>query len=230
MLDLDALWGAFYGKIGEDRGDEHRLHGSDLGGCDYATYLRLQGEPSLPFDAASIDRFFTGHMVEHYVFGALAGLEATHGEVVDHDGIVGHIDFAVERCIIDVSTTRGKTAEPKYGHALKSAFYAHAKGYEDFAEWVFRIDYKGNVQKPMAYWFKVADFRDAIDARVAYLKKIEAGHLAPPMEPPPQMEWRNGRFVHEGALEAWRCRAYCEARCPRNAKVDPNDLLDEALT
>jgi hypothetical protein len=229
-IDLDKLYADFVAKIGADRGDEHRLHGSDLGGCDYATYLRLKGEPRLPFDEDTIHRFYMGHMVEKYVVDALPFWDLAHGRVVDHRGFVGHLDynfdFESHTVVIDVSTTRGKEAKPQYSHALKTAFYADAIGADLFAEWVFRIGYGGKVLPPVAYWFETKDFLATIDERVKTLHAIEFGELVPAIEPPVQMNWNGTTFVASGGLETWRCAKYCNAPCPRNQQAGAfNDAL-----
>ena len=237
-IDLDKLYADFVATIGSDRGDEHRLHGSDLGGCDYATYLRLKGEPRMPFDDDTIHRFYMGHMVEKYVAGAIQVLEDQSyvvkiGNVIDSHGVIGHLDFEVigggHHSVIDVTTTRGKEAKPMYSHALKSAFYAEAVDADRFCEWVFKIGYGGKVQAPVAYWFDTEDFLKIIDDRVKVLQAIEFDGLVPAIEPPQKREWDGTMFVLKpGERDTWKCRAYCNAPCPRNEKAGAfNKALEE---
>jgi len=229
-IDLGELYARFADKIGADRGDEHRLHASDLGSCLYATHLRLKGEPRLPFDQDSLDRFYMGHMVEKFVFGAFEGYSFTAGDVIDHRGIIGHLDLygdvTTATVVVDISTTRAKESKPQYSHTLKTAFYADAKGCEQFCEWVFRIGYGGKVLPPVAYWFETKDFLATIDERVKVLQAIEFDGLVPAIEPPVQMNWNGATFVPSGGLETWRCAKYCNAPCPRNQMAGAlNDAL-----
>lgn len=238
-IDLDSLYAAFVQDIGDDRGDEHRLHGSDLGGCDYATYLRLQGNARLPFDEDTIARFFTGHMVENYVVKAVKKFEESgphivvrHGHVIDYKGIVGHLDLDITGpsgngiAVIDVRTTRGKV-EPQYSHVLKSAFYADAIGADTFCEWVFKVTF-GKIAPPVAFWFETVQWLDALYSRIDTLKKLEFDGLVPAIEPPVQYRWSGEAFEATGGLETWRCEKYCNAICPRNALVTPDELAEMA--
>jgi len=244
-IDLDKLYADFVATIGSDRGDEHRLHGSDLGGCDYATHLRLKGEPRLPFDDESIHRFYRGHMVEKFVSGALTkhseeGWEVVLGEVVEHKGLVGHLDIRIidslfKGWVIDVSTTGNQKAPPSYSHVLKTAFYADAHDYDRFCEWVFPANYRGHIGKPNAYWFETKNFTSIIDARVKVLQALEFGEFVPEMRPPVQMKWLGEGasptgFVPDTSgglkLEVWRCEKYCNAICPKNQLVTAEILAE----
>jgi hypothetical protein len=215
-FDLDGAFSRFFATIGRDRGDEHVLHASDLGGCLFATYLRLKGEAQMPFDDDSRDAFLMGFAVEDYVGAALAefiaqGYVVTKGREIVHEGLVGHLDYDISDpagnvlAVIDVRTTKAKALEVKHDHAVKSAFYAKALGAPVFAEWLFSLGF-GKVTGNRAVWLTTADYADEIATMIPQLHAIRDG-AEPAVEPP-----RN---------ETWRCEKYCSAPCPRNLRYDP---------
>ncbi|GAC1546133.1 MAG: hypothetical protein NVS2B17_29130 [Candidatus Velthaea sp.] len=213
-VELDASFAKFAAKIGAPRGDEGVLHGSDLSACDYATWLRINGEYQLPFDDGSRERFLMGHAVEAYIAGAFDGLRergfvVTHGREIDHLGIVGHLDFDISQdgrilAVVDVTTTAGKSCEPQDSHKLKTAFYAHALGAPEFCEWVFQLGW-GKIVAQQAHWFATAAHVGAVESALERLSHVKVGSEAPAMEPPRGQEWR--------------CKQYCQAYCPRNGKL-----------
>ena len=215
MFDLDGAFTRFYETLGSDRGDEHVLHASDLGGCRFATFQRLRGEAMLPFDDDSRDAFLMGFAVEDYVGAALAefttqGYVVTKGREIVHQGLVGHLDYDISDAagnvlaVIDVRTTKAKTLEVKHDHALKSAFYAQALGAPVFAEWLFSLGF-GKVTGRRAVWLQTADYATEIAALLPQLHALRDGDV-PPIAPPRD--------------ETWRCEKYCSAPCPRNARYD----------
>ncbi len=210
-LVRDFLW-----SFGEPRGDELELHASDVSGCRYATALRIGGSPTMPRDEASKGVFALGHAVEALLTDAFAPLRAdgwtvTRGREVNYRGIVGHIDYDLERegmkIVVDVTTTKAKTTDYKMTHALKSAVYALAIGAPMFAEVVCRLGF-GTLADAQWHWFSTADYAPRIEAAIDELLALRAagakGEL-PVCEPPPG--------------EQWRCRAYCDALCPRNDRL-----------
>jgi hypothetical protein len=218
-IDLGAAYDRWYSRIGADRGDEGVLHASDVGGCFYATYTRLAGMPQIPKDEDSRAAFLMGFAVEDYVGGALAAFTAqgyvvTKGREIAHRGLVGHLDYDLEKdgkcvAVIDVRTTKSKFLEVKHDHALKSAFYADHLGAEWFCEWVFSLGF-GKVSAQKAFWLRTADYLDEIEPTVRYLNEMaqllnDAEEIVPRQEPP--------------RGETWRCdKGYCDAPCFRNAK------------
>ena len=214
-IDLGAAYDRWYSRIGADRGDEGVLHASDVGGCFYATYTRLAGMPQIPKDEDSRAAFLMGFAVEDYVGGALAAFTAqgyvvTKGREIAHRGLVGHLDYDLEKdgkcvAVIDVRTTKSKFLEVKHDHALKSAFYADHLGAEWFCEWVFSLGF-GKIVAQKAFWLRTADYQAEIDANVMKLHGLTSEHSdAPPIEPP--------------RGETWRCdKGYCDAPCIRNAR------------
>ena len=224
-FDVSALWSRFEQTMIAPRGDEDRLHGSDLLACDRATWLRLQGEPTLPFDGDSIAQFMMGHAVEAYVTGALDHLAAegytiTRGREVEYRGSVGHVDVDLELwpyggdvseavAVLDVRTTKAKEPEPKDAHVLKSAFYAVALGAPHFAEWVFCLGF-GKIAKSACFWFETEKYRARVEEAIDRLEAVAGGEL-PEAEPPTGMEWLCGK-PGSGT-------SYCRANCWRNARL-----------
>ena len=141
----------------------------------------------------------------------------------------GNLDWTLERdgitiATIDLSTTAARSPEWKYGHALKSAFYAMAVGADHFCEWVFSIGMAGKVTAQQAHWFALSDvvdgssWRDRVEDAIT--RKLTIDAIAQPIPEPP-IDPING------AQETWRCgkvssktgvgTSYCSAQCPRNA-------------
>lgn len=241
-IDLSAVWEAHKAAVLAPRDDGTVLHASDLHACAYALHARLSGVPSLPFDDGSFANFERGHQVEQRLYAPLMRYACkkgvvTRGEEIVHEGIVGNLDFvlydgfqdeAKPVAVIDLSTTASKSPDWKYGHALKTAFYAVAKGCDTFCEWVFCFGFGGLVTAQKAHWFSLDDkvpvpnnpgltWREAVAASIKRAKEV--GAMAqlenPPIDP------------LTGELEAWRCgkpgsgKSYCQARCPRNAAYTP---------
>jgi hypothetical protein len=213
-IDLGAAYDRWYSRIGADRGDEGVLHASDVGGCFYATYTRLAGMPQIPKDEDSRAAFLMGFAVEDYVGGALAAFTAqgyvvTKGREIQHRGLVGHLDYDIEKdgksvAVIDVRTTKSKILEVKHDHALKSALYSDALGAEWFCEWVFGLGF-GKIVAQKAFWLRTADYLGEVSDNVARLHAITQLGWVPPVEPP--------------RGETWRCaKGYCDAPCFRNAR------------
>ncbi len=203
----------FLDTHGEPRGDEHLLHMSDISGCRYATALRIGGSPVMPKDWATKLTFATGFAAEEYFVGLFAPLRAdgwivTKGREVAYRGVVGHIDYDLERegmkIVVDVTTTKAKTTDYKMTHALKSAGYALAIGAPMFAEVVIALGF-GTIKEVAWHWFSTADYAARIDAAIDGLLALRDSGELPLMAPP------------EG--EEWRCRAYCDALCPRNDRL-----------
>lgn len=211
-LALESFFLDWRDSFGLPRGDEGRLHGSDLGGCDFATMLRLEGMPQLPPDEDALEYWRRGHFIEaqaEAVFATLPdGYTYERGEIVD-SGIVGHLDFVLdtgrEAYVIDVSTTAAKSTEWKWSHAIKSAFYALEKGAPFFCEWVFQIGFGGIVKARGEHWFRTSDWEGIVASRSAVLHAIESRAFTPPSEPPEGLEWL--------------CKQYCAAHCWRNLRL-----------
>ncbi len=239
-IDLDAAFEAHVASVLADRDAPEELHASDLHACAFALHQRVHGKPRLPFDADTFAMFERGHAYESRVdeaIGARAeidGLHVTHGEVVKHEGIVGNVDWVLydrgleppyhprALAVIDLSTTAGKTADWKYGHALKSAFYAVAVGAPRFCEYVLRIGFGGVIKEQRAHWFDLDEefdgetWRYRVDFAILRAKGIAGSDDAPFTVPPYDPIDRE--------LEAWRCgkpgsgKSYCQcATCPMNA-------------
>jgi hypothetical protein len=232
-IDLNAVWEAHKAAVLAPRDDGTVLHSSDLHSCAYALHNRLTGVPSLPFDDGTFANFERGHAVEGRIEPTLLayaydhGFTLSRGEEVSHEGIVGNLDFVLYDvlkpvAIIDLSTTAKKTPDWQYGHALKSAFYAVAKGCDVFCEWVICFGFGGTITAQQAHWFSLDDeatpgrtWRQAV-AEAIIEKKMIAGMLEPPYAQPPTNPL-------DGQPEAWRCgkagsgKSYCQAQCPRNA-------------
>lgn len=234
-IDLTAVWQRHVERVLSDEGpgrDPRRLSGSDLHSCDYDLYERLRGAQRVPRTMSTFSAFERGHAYERRVFEALAetlpteALQAYNPEfIVEHDGIPGHPDFRVElpdgaRVVIDCTTTASKFTEWKYGHALKSAFYAVALKYDYFCEWVFSIGFGGNILAQEAHWFSLDEeyqgrtWRSRVERAIAHKKAIASLTEAPPTIPPIDPA--------DGKPEEWRCKSYCDCICPLNQKLKPN--------
>ncbi len=234
--ELRAAWKAHVARVLADRGDEDRLHGSDLHSCDFALWQRLRGVEQLPNDDGSFGNFERGHayearaheaLVAHYV---ARGFSVTRGEEIEYDGIVGHLDFAIYEAdkdapcaIVDATMTASKTTEWSYAHALKTAFYAVAKGGVPFAEWVFRIGFGGVILGSEVHEFRLDDhlaggltWREHVAAAIAEKQLIAASPIEPEARPPID--------PLDDEEESWRCgkpgsgKSYCRARCELNAR------------
>lgn len=241
-IDLAKAWTHHVGEVLADR-DPHRISGSDLHGCDYAFWTRYNGEVQLPYDGSSFSAFERGHAYETRCFDAVhayllsrspVNLNVTRWESTPlvHDGIEGHPDLLLRDAdgtiiaTIDPTTTASKFTEWKYGHALKSAFYAMALGCDTFCEWVFSIGFGGNILAQEAHWFSLGDipfastgltWRDLVELSSAHVKAVSSLSDAPNPPMPPI-------DPTDGTQEAWRCgkpgsgKSYCRALCPRNAQ------------
>ena len=241
-INLTDVWQTHKASVLAPRDDGKSLHASDIHSCDYALYQRLRGAPQLPLDDGSFANFERGHAVEAriaetldaYVRNHHPGHTITHGEQVTHEGIVGHLDFVlrdeknVPVAVIDVTTTASKLTDWKYGHAIKSAFYAVALGCEAFCEWVFCFGFGGIVTAQQAHWFSISDqspttgasWRDLVYASISMKRTLLHTTVAPKAEPPLD--------PFEGP-ENWRCgkpgsgKSYCQCKCPRNAAWNPTN-------
>lgn len=238
-VDLSKAWTHHVGVVLEDR-DPHRISASDLHTCDYAFWTRYNGELQLPYGNDSFSAFERGHAYETRCYDAVrgwliaaeGGWTVERGGLVEEEGIEGHPDLLVRDhvgdlvAVIDPTTTASKFTEWKYGHALKSAFYAMALGTDTFCEWVFSIGFGGNILAQEAHWFTLDDvpfestgltWRDLVELSSAHIKAVSSLSEAP--EPPiPPVDPQTGE------QEAWRCgkpgsgKSYCRAVCPRNAQ------------
>jgi len=226
LADLQAAVEAHVARVGEPRGDERRLHSGDLSECQYALWLRLQGEPQLPFTKDSIDAFVSGHAFEDWFreaftsIGAL-GYSIVFGGEVEHEGFIGHPDVRFEldgktMVVLDISTTKAANTEWKRSHALKTADYALALGAPHFAELVVSLGF-GVVKSWDVHWFDTADWiADVTEAR-AMVRDTAARTSPPPAEPPPDMEWKCGR--------PGSGKSYCQAAsCHRNARLESKEV------
>jgi hypothetical protein len=242
LLDLDAAWDAHVAVVLADRDAPEELHASDLWQCPLALQKRVQGEPQLPHDDGSFANFERGLAYETRLDAAIRayaeplGFEVTHGGKCEYRGIVGNLDWTLARngkieAIVDLSTTAFSKPDWKYGHALKSAFYAIASGCETFCEWVFCIGHGGKIVAQQPFWFNVNNefnsftwrdlVEDAITAAKADSEFSEPWPAIPPTDP------------RTGELETWRCgkvgkngvgTSYCRARCSRNAAYTPEEI------
>lgn len=241
-IDLTKVWEAHIESVLSPRDDGTILHASDLHSCAYALHQRLSGVAQLPFGEGTFAAFERGHQVEARLHETLVdyaepfGLFVLRGETVEYEGIVGNLDFVLydegnrpgeALAIIDLSTTAAKTPDWKYGHALKSAFYAVAKGCDTFCEWVFCFGFGGLVMAQKAHWFSldepvpgmVSTWRESVAAAIGLMDRVAGASVSPPPEPPVD--------PLSGELETWRCgkpgsgKSYCQARCPRNAAYNP---------
>lgn len=250
LLDLSAVWDAhIVNVLSDDKPGRNprALSGSDLHSCDYDLSERLQGAERIPRGISTFSAFERGHAYEKRVFDALEEAADRQGyglmpydpfHVVEHNGIPGHPDFLLTlkdgtKVVLDVTTTASKFTEWKYGHALKSAFYARALKYDVFVEWVFSIGFGGNIFGQEAHWFRLDEvptfkasllkdshpnwtWNDRVEAAIIAKKKIALGAPAgvevapePPIDP------------QDGTPEAWRCKSYCDCICPANQKLAP---------
>jgi hypothetical protein len=237
VISITLAWREHAARVVADRDDGRDLHSSDLHSCAYALQQRLQGVPQLPNDDGSFANFERGHAFEDRMetwlraYALRQGLLLTRGEQVTHAGIVGNLDFVLYAsdahdrkalAIIDCSTTAGKTTDWSYGHTLKSAFYAVAKGCDAFAEFVVRIGFGGAVLDVGEHWFLLSEEFEGVSWAERVRAAIEDAHAVaacgqlapqPPWDPVDQEfeEWRCGR---EGSG-----KSYCRARCPRNQRL-----------
>jgi len=224
-ISLEAAWQSHRDRVLGPRGDEHRLHMSDLHACDYATWQRIAGIPPLPFDDGAFAMFERGLAIESRLLDALTQkfspeYEVRFGLECEINGVIGHIDFALYKngepfAVIDATTTAAKTPEIKYGHALKSAAYALAIGAPFFAEWVFCYGFGGTIVAQEEYWFVTEPFTKPVMDRIHFLNSLSVFSDEPKQKPPIDPA--------TGEPEYWRCgkngKSYCNAICPRNAKV-----------
>lgn len=230
-IDLNEAWERHVATVLSDRDDEHRIHGSDLHSCDFALWQRLHGVEQIPNDDGAFANFERGHAYENRVHDAILayaiplGYVVTRGREVDEDGIVGHLDFVLEKdgkpvAVIDATTTASKSTAWSYGHTLKSAFYAVAIGADTFCEWVFSIGFGGKINAHEPHWFSLDDefldmtWRDIVFTERDLAKAVAARTTAPPASPPID--------PLTGEAEAWRCnKGYCRARCDYNVRFKP---------
>jgi hypothetical protein len=248
VISLTAAWAEHKAAVVTDRDDGTSLHSSDLHACDYALHQRLHGAPQLPNDDGSFANFERGLAFEarmadwlpQYVAKHHPGLRVTHGEKVVYDGIECNLDFVLydapslgekmgqhgptPLAVIDLSTTAGKSADWSYGHALKSAFYATAKGCDTFAEFVVRVGFGGLILDVAEHWFKLDDvafehatWRDLVQAASRNVHLIAAAHVYRGEPEPPYNP-------KDRELETWRCAKYCRAAtCYRNGRLSAAD-------
>jgi hypothetical protein len=238
VIDLTRAWREHQARVVADRDDGTSLHASDLHSCDYALHQRLHGAPQLPNDDGSFANFERGHAFEArmrewlpaFIEARYPNLYVTHGEKVVFSGIEGNLDFCLYAnadkplAVIDLSTTAGKTADWGYGHALKSAFYAIAKGCDAFAEFVVRVGFGGLVLDVGEHWFRLDDaaingftWRELVQAAAknAHLIAEAPVYLGEPVPP-----WN----PKDGEVENWRCGKYCRAAtCHRNGRLPKAD-------
>jgi len=252
MGALTIAWEQHIARSLAPRDDGTALHASDLHSCDYALHRRLKGFPSIPFDEDDFNVFEVGHAFEGRVEIALGhwvkenNLSVERGEQVEYDGIVGNLDFSFYRgadeCVgvADVSTTKKPAPkedpqakpEPSYGHVLKTAFYALAKGGVPFSEFVLRLGYGGVVKAYAEYRYTLdqpalddgTTWRQAVEQAIAHVKAISGRSEAPGTIPPTTPAWAYADPAKE-PVEAWRCgsktgASYCQAICPLNMKVN----------
>jgi hypothetical protein len=246
LIDLDAVWehhvSIVLGDSEEDGRNPRKLSASDLHSCDFALHQRLAGEPTIPRTMGTFSAFERGHAYEERVWMALSDFVTAQGSEYPYavsrapqtflDGISGHPDFLltdkasgeVVACI-DPTTTASKFADWKYGHALKSASYAMALGCEVFCELVICIGFGGNILQQKAHWFHLDDvpdlndgpgkrsWRDRVDIAAERIRRVAAATEAP--EPAPPID------PQDGNREVWRCKAYCDAVCNLNQKLNP---------
>jgi hypothetical protein len=235
MIDLAQAWDNHVAVVLADRDDPTELHASDLHSCDFALHQRVHGTPQLPFDDGSFANFERGHAYETRLHDAIVayavplGLSVTHGREVTYRGVKGNLDWTLERdgkvlATIDLSTTASSTPDWKYGHALKSAFYAVATGADRFCEWVFCFGFGGKIVAQEAHWFNLDDtFRgvtwrervhNAIDQAFALIDR-ESTAPEPPYDPVDDEyeTWRCGKVSKKTGVGT----SYCRARCPLNA-------------
>lgn len=243
VLNLADAWEDHVTRVLADRDDAAEIHGSDLHACAFALHQRVHGEAQMPFDQSSFANFERGHAYETRLHDAIVeyakprGFEVSHGRKVTYRGIVGNLDWTIERdgkvvATIDLSTTASKLPEVKYGHALKSAFYALAVGADQFCEWVFCIGFGGKIVAQQPHWFSLDEeaidgvtWRDAVHAAIEDVQMLVARRDAPIPEPPTD--------PFDGRPETWRCgkrdkngvgTSYCRAKCPKNAAYDDDRL------
>lgn len=254
MIDLTAAWNEHKARVLEPRDDGTILHASDLHACSFALHQRLSGVAQLPFDDDTFANFERGHAYEGRVAEAIRayaiprGYSVTHGEEVLHEGIVGNLDWVLYEAghydafagvnapekavaVIDLSTTAKKTPDWSYGHALKSAFYAVAKGCDRFCEMVLCIGFGGKVTAVGEHWFNLSDlvpnttrtWHEAVLTAICNLDELQEQvqvPTTPPLDP------------ISGEVEAWRCGkkagvSYCQARCPMNRAYDADlDVME----
>ncbi len=236
---LYEAWTDHVAVVVGPRGDEDRIHGGDLHGCDFALWQRLRGVAELDPDDGAFTMWERGHAYEARVHEALVayyvkrGYAVTRGEEVEYEGVVGHIDFAIYDhdsdtpvAIVDCTTTAGKTTDWGYGHALKSAFYAVAKGAPEFFEWVIRIGFGGTIAGYEIHRFRLDDvasdgvsWRERVALAIAQKKAVAALTSPPDAAPPVDPK--------DFEQETWRCgkpgsgKSYCRARCDYNARWNP---------
>ena len=234
MLDLDRVWERFVSAHLNDRDAPNEIHASDLAACRYAVWQRLNGIPQLPATLMDLENFtrglaYEGLLHDYLVAEALAqGHALTHGERVEHLGVIGNLDWVEYHgdfplATYDLSVPR--TVEPRWkgGHALKSAFYALAKGVSTFVEVVISMPSNfPNAKEPKlprfaAHRFDVDEvfdgmtWRERVETAAAEVTALP-GAIAPPQDPPID--------ILDGKPQDWLCKSYCRARCSKNARYD----------
>jgi len=234
MIPVDLTAAYELVRKGKVRDDRELLHASDLTACHRATWLRLRGAPELPMPDSSLDKFVIGHAIEQYIASFLSlqastvNLILTHGRRIVtgvHPHIVGHIDFDLTDldghilAVIDATTTSWKSAEAKWSHKLKTAFYARSVGAPHFAEWIFVLGHGGVITEARAFWFKTADFADELVQLETELRDVAASRVMPPAIPPDNLGYNPCGKPGSG-------KSYCQAYCEKNAALTVQDIRD----
>ncbi len=247
-IDLTAVAEEHRARVLADRDDPAELHASDLQSCDTALWQRTHDREQLPLDDDSFANFERGHAYETRLFEALeayadANSFVVHrGQKVEYHGIIGNVDFMLYDgtgkllAVIDPTTTASNKTDWKYGHALKSAFYAVATGAPMFCEWVTCIGFAGKIVAQEAHWFSLDDeappledgtvqtWRERVESAITHIKLMADARGPSDDEPGPPFD------PVKGELETWRCGkvvnhrdgtqsgfSYCRAKCPKNA-------------
>ena len=234
MIPVDLTAAYELVRKGKVRDDRELLHASDLTACHRATWLRLRGAPELPMPDSSLDRFVIGHAIEQYIASFLSEQASTVNLVLTHGRrivsgtdrpIVGHIDFDLTDldghilAVIDATTTSWKTAEAKWAHVIKSAWYSRVVGASHFAEWIFVLGHGGVVVDARAFWYNTADFSDELTQLEKDLREVTASHIEPPAIPPDKLGYNPCGKPGSG-------KSYCQSFCPRNAALSVENIRD----
>ena len=234
MIPVDLTAAYELVRKGKVRDDRELLHASDLTACHRATWLRLRGAPELPMPDSSLDKFVIGHAIEQYIASFLSEQAATVNLILTHGRrivakadreIVGHIDFDLTDldghilAVIDATTTSWKSAEAKWSHKLKTAFYARSVGAPHFAEWIFVLGHGGVITEARAFWFKTADFADELVQLETELLDVAASRVMPPAIPPDNLGYNPCGKPGSG-------KSYCQAYCEKNAALTIEDIRD----
>lgn len=230
-IDLTAAWESHKTTVLSDR-DPDKLHASDVSACAFDLYERLRGARRMPKGNSTFSMFERGHAYEARIYSAVQAYCDKNGlwlakpdQEIEYEGIVGHPDMLVYRgedllAVVDITTTASKYTEWKWGHVLKSAWYARALGTPLFCDWVFSIGFGGNILSEQAHWFSLDDsfggitWDQRLDLAIDYVHEIAAAKVPPAKVPPLDPA--------TGEPEDWRCKkSYCDAICPLNAKLKP---------